>query len=501
MDDTPQPETTASATPVRKINPGVGELLVLGAVSVLAYLVFWLPKLWLWRDGDDPFSHGAVYIGATLGWTWPAFARYMVMWLVPFVLYLLALRVVATSALPERQTLRIIVGGGVASALVLLFAYPALAADPFGWLMYGRIISEYGGNPYVDLAISFPNDVYAPPVGGDWRASPAPYGPFAIWLTAGITGIAGSHTLAALLLLKGLMVACFLGVGALIWQLARALRPAEPTHATIALLAWLWNPMLLTHIALDAHNDVLMLLPLLGAVLAARHARWLLAFPLLSLAVLVKFVPLLLGPLFLLAAWPALRERTRRWEVLGGLAAGALVAGLLYAPLWAWPETIDSIRAQSDLYTSSPASLLRHVLIDNWLRPLSLLVFAAGYLLILWRVRGLEARCFGVLLLYLCTLSFWTKGWYFAWPLAFGAVLGGWPLRASIAASAGVFLQNGTAWAWEMDWRGLRSVHGQPLWEVFLTLTIYLPWMLLPYAWLTARRSRSDALRMPPPAA
>ena len=48
------------------------------------------------------------------------------------------------------------------------------------------------------------------------------------------------------------------------------------------------------------------------ALLAARSQRWLLAFPLLSLAVLVKFIPLLLGPLFLLAAWPTLCDRARR---------------------------------------------------------------------------------------------------------------------------------------------------------------------------------------------
>ena len=478
------PEANLAESDSRSPFHGAWELLTLGGSSLLTYLVFWLPPFWLWKH--DPFGHGALYLGTIMGWTWPAFWRYAAMCIVPFLLYLLALRLVPN--LPQRAALRVVVLIGVLAPLTLLLTYPALAADPFGWLMYGRTISEYGGNPYIDVATAFPNDVYYPPVGADWRGMPAPYGPLAIWLTAGVTAVAGDHPVAALLLLKLLMIGCFLAVGALIWRLARALHPDNPTHGTVALLAWSWNPMLITHIALDAHNDVLMLLPLLGALLAARSQRWLLAFPLLSLAVLVKFIPLLLGPLFLLAAWPALRDRARRWQVLGGMAAGALLVLLLYAPLWVGLDTLNSVRDQGELYTSSPASLLRQLLRNDWLRPLSLAAFGGGYLVVLRRVRGLEERCWWVLLLYLCTLSFWTKGWYIAWPLALGAAIGGWPLRTSIAASAGVFVQNGSAWAWEMDWFHLRTVHGFARWDWILTLTLYLPWLLFPILWLNRLR-------------
>ena len=453
-----------------------GAFAALGVAMLLAYGLLWLWPLWLGHF--EPFAGNAKYIGTILGYSLSGFVQFAFASIVPSLLYLAALLLLPKA--PLRRALPVIVAVTVIAPLLLFTTYPALAADVFGYLMYGRIVSEYGGNPYIDTANSFPNDPYFPPVGGDWRDYPAPYGPVWVWVPALVTWLAGGQQLTALLLLKLIVILAHLGVAGFVWLLAREMTGSE-WRAAWALLAYGWSPLAITHFALDAHNDAPMLLFLLAAIWLMRRQRPELALPALALSVLVKFVPLLLAPLFLLAA----RHQPRR--ALAGMAVSIALAVIAYLPLWEGFATFDAVREQSGLMTSSPLALLHYYVNDAWLRPLSLAVFGLGYLLILWRLRSLEARSYAVIVLYLFALSSWTKGWYFTWALALGAVLGGPALVAAGLAGFGVFLQNMTAWGWEMDVFHWATRYGIPFWEWWLTWTLYLPWLLVA-GWMVVRR-------------
>jgi len=456
-----------------------GVFAALGVATLLAYGLLWLWPLWLGRF--EPFAGNARYVGSILGYSVSGFSQFALAAIVPSLLYLAALLLFPRAPLP--RALPVIVAVTVLAPLLLLATYPALAADVFGYLMYGRIVSEYDGNPYIDTANTFPNDPYFPPVGGDWRDYPAPYGPVWVWVSALVTWLAGGQQLAALLGIKLIVTLAHLAVAALVWLLAREITGSE-RRAAWALLAYGWNPFAITHFALDAHNDAVMLLFLLAAIWFMRRRRPDLAFPALALSVLVKFVPLLLAPLFLLAA----RHQPRR--ALVGIVASLGLTVLLYLPLWEGLDTFDAVREQSGLMTSSPQALLHYYVNDAWLCPLSLAVFGLGYLLILWRLRSLEARSYAAIVLYYFALSSWTKGWYFTWALAFGAVLGGPAFAAAGLAGFGVFLQNMTAWGWEMDVFGWASRYGVPFWEWWLTWTLYMPWLLVA-GWGLVRRLRT----------
>jgi len=453
-----------------------GIFAALGGATLLSYVVFWLRPLWLAKF--DPFSGAALYIGTILGYDGDGFRRFVLAAVIPSLLYLAALWLLPRVPLP--RAMPVIVGVTILAPILLLTAYPALAADVFGYLMYGRIITEYGGNPYIDTAAAFPGDPYAPPVGGDWRDYPAPYGPVWVWVSALVTGLAGGQTLAALLAIKLISIAAHLGVALLVWLLAREITGSE-RWAAWALLAYGWSPLAITHFALDAHNDAPMVFFLLAAIWFMRRQRPDLALPALALSVLVKFVPLLLVPLFLVAA----RKQPRKAAV--GIAAAVALAVLAYSPLWDGFDTFDAVREQSGLMTSSPLTLLHLYVNDDFVRPVSLAVFGLGYLLILWRLRSLEARSYAVIVLYYVALSSWTKGWYFTWALALGAVLGGPAFVAAGLAGFGVFLQNMTAWGWEMDTFGWATRYGVNFWEWWLTWTLYLPWLLVA-GWVAIRR-------------
>ncbi len=457
--------------------------VALGVATLLAYWLSWFLPLRLGRF--EPFAGGAEYIGLILGYGKAGFIKFAFASIVPSILYLLALFLFPR--VPLRRALPVIIGVTVLAPLMLLATYPALAADVFGYLMYGRIVSEYGGNPYVDTANAFPGDPYFPPVGGDWRDYPAPYGPLWVWISTAVTWLAGGQQITALLLIKIIVILAHFGVAFFVWLLALDISGSQ-RRAAWALLAYGWSPLAITHFALDAHNDAMMLLFLTAAIWFARRQRPDLALPALALSVLVKFVPFLLAPLFLLAS----RSQPRR--ALEGIAASILLTVIAYGPLWEGFNTFDGIRQQSGLMTSSPLALLRYYVNDAWLRPLSLAVFGLGYVLILWRFRRLESRSYAVIVLYFFALSSWTKGWYFTWALALGAILGGPAFVAAGLAGFGVFLQNMTAWGWEMNTFGWASRHGIRFWEWWLTWTLYLPWLLVGI-WTVLRRTRRQQVR------
>jgi alpha-1,6-mannosyltransferase len=453
-----------------------GVFAALGGATLLAYVLLWLRPLWLAKF--EPFDGPALYVGTILGYDGSGFLQFVLASLVPSLLYLAALLLLPR--VPLARAMPVIIGVTVLAPVLLLTAYPALAADVFGYLMYGRIVSEYGGNPYIDTAAAFPSDAYVRPVGGDWKDYPAPYGPLWVWVPAVVTWLAGDQPLVALLSIKMIVVAAHLGVALLVWMLTHEISGSE-RKAAWALLAYGWSPLAITHFALDAHNDAPMLFFLLLALWFMRRQRPDLAFPALTLSILVKFVPLLLAPLFLLGA----RRQPLRAAI--GFAASMLLVMVAYAPLWDGRDTLDAIREQSELMTSSPLSLLHFYVNDDLIRPLSLVVFGLGYLLVLWRWRSLEARSYAVVVLYYVALSSWTKGWYFTWALALGAILGGPAFVAAALAGFGVFLQNMTAWGWEMNTFGWTGRYGVVFWEWWLTWTLYLPWLLVA-AWVVIRR-------------
>ncbi|HEU5423788.1 MAG TPA: hypothetical protein VFU72_09640, partial [Nitrolancea sp.] len=172
------------------------------------------------------------------------------------------------------------------------------------------------------------------------------------------------------------------------------------------------------------------------------------------------------------------------------LAGSALLVVVSYHPFWAGARTFDGVLKQGSLLTSSPASLLSHVAPLGLLRPLFGAAFAAGYLLLLRRVHGLPQRSCAALLLYLATLSFWTKGWYFTWPLPLAALVGGDVLLVAAVATLGAFVAN-IFWGWmlPMDWWGMEGPWGLVPLDVTLGLSLYLPW-LIGAAWLLRRRGK-----------
>lgn len=139
---------------------------------------------------------------------------------------------------------------------------------------------------------------------------PSPYPAGAQLFFRGVTAIRES-----VFAFKVAFVICDLTIIFLL--LASLRRAGQPEHWV---LIYAWHPLLATDVAGSGHIDILGTLLLLSSFLALIHGRKTLAAVALGLAVSVKFLPIVLVPLY----W-------RRIRIRDGLLAAFLVA-MLYIP-------------------------------------------------------------------------------------------------------------------------------------------------------------------------
>jgi len=143
---------------------------------------------------------------------------------------------------------------------LVVFAGPILlSTDVFSYIAYARMGVEHGLNPYLNGPSSIAGDPVYTYVGHDWRHVATAYGPFYTLLTyplapLGVTGAVWAMKLEALLASAGTL--------ALTWRCARA-RQLDPVWAILVVGA---NPLYAIYALGGAHNDLIMLLAMMGAV-------------------------------------------------------------------------------------------------------------------------------------------------------------------------------------------------------------------------------------------
>jgi hypothetical protein len=414
----------------RRQNPNSGATLVLAGVALSSVLLYLLAFVYPYNIFElYPYPRLAVYRFAqddpTVIW------RLTTAFVIQYGLYFLGWR--AAQQARGRIAWLIVLGGALASGLVLLFLYPFDAADVFDHIMRGRILSVYGGNPFRDLAAQFPDDPFY--AYAAWRHVPSSYGPGWELLAAGITSLAGDGLIANVLAFKaveGIFLAASVGLVFLI------LRRAAPERLLAGVTLLAWNPLILYETLGNAHNDIVIVFLMLAAVLALLYRRYTLAILALLLGGLFKFIPLLLLPaagLMALRSLPDNRARLR-FLVVTTLSAGVLIV-LAYAPFWYGPEILKTTSQRSQLFTASLPAI-----VYTWLLPtlgkvqaaaiVSRLATGATVLFILWqswrawsKPTWLTFSQVGVniLLFYLLLACTWFQQWYALWPLALAVLL------------------------------------------------------------------------------
>lgn len=480
-------------------------LALLGAVSLVAYgLNFLLPFPLFRYYSVQLISMGVIAVrdaSVALSVTGATVAL--------FLIYGLAYNLCRGQ--DNRRLWAIVLVGGLLFAMTNLFVAPITSLDVYDYIALGRITGVHGGNPYVRSAGDYPFDPFM--AYASWQEATSPYGPLWETLVGILCRLVGDRLLTNLLAFKGLALAGYL-ISVLL--IAAILRRTAPERALAGTLLFAWNPLVLLEAMANAHNDSLMTALLLGAfwVLASRlsHApqdqapepssdrrfwSWVNgsgALILLGAAVLLKLIPLLLFPLFLLflvAEEGGWRRRIGLSLLL--IAPVFLIVIEYYRIFWHWPEIVNVFGQRLGMFRMSVASAIKEILqqyVDEGAQaPVGLLLaaFTLAYLVILGRaacalkmlpLRGplvgigpflcgrrqvAEKRAWDVLveaglsilLLYLLLGNFWFWPWYLIMPIALLALAGNERLFLPLLLAACVGEVSHVGWNFVWYWWGV----------------------------------------------
>ncbi len=412
-------------------------LWFLGGVSLAIYLAITL-RYPLWLNYNTPLLD----VGKLNGYDRGENLLLVAGWLLLFGCYVAAVLLVAKTAV-SRTVCWIVVGWPLLFFAVQLGCYMIFAGDVYIYAMQGRISSVYGGNPFVEVASKFVSDPFYTLEPRQYANTTSQYGP--LWeLTARLlTGLAGNNVLATVLAFKGLVVASYLGNGGLIYLWLRRERPA---FIWPGLTLYLWNPLAVIEVAGNGHNDPLMMTGVLLAFVALSYGRERWRRPVASFAlaigVLLKFLPLLLLPLFWLDGLREQQSRLRRGQTLylSVVTFGAAIV-LCYLPIWNWNglSTLALDKRSLNYTTSLPTGLrllLEPAYGANWQRSYQHVSYATLMLLAiylgfqmwqLWRGQTtLACACFEVFFFYLLFCCLWFQPWYLIWVITLAPLTGSW---------------------------------------------------------------------------
>jgi hypothetical protein len=215
-------------------------------------------------------------------------------------------------------SLRVAIVFGIVIQLLPLAGPLILSTDAWTYWDYGRIDVVHDANPYVQTPAAFPDDPAYRHVGRRWVHTPSVYGPVFSMATAPIALVAGESSDAAAWLFKSLaalaMIVALLGVG----RIAR-----RPALATVVVG---WSPLLAIQAGGAGHNDAWIAALAIGAIVAARARRPILAGAAWAIAALVKWVPLLLVPSIALAALARVRANREELRAVTRTCIGFAIA-------------------------------------------------------------------------------------------------------------------------------------------------------------------------------
>jgi hypothetical protein len=277
--------------------------------------------------------------------------------------------------------------------------------DVYSYWAYGRIAAIHDADPYAVAPSAFPGDAATRVVAPGWLHERSVYGPAFTFISDALARVTGTSPSAAALAYRALAAAAVLALVVL-----AAVR-AGPFAAAFAG----WNPLLALQFAGGGHNDALMMVLVAAALALAVHrpraggAAW-------ATAIALKWIPLALLPLHLLA------ERGNRRALAGAAlaAAGAFALVACAAFGTSWLDAFGPLAHQA--HTETSMSIGRRLgLAPHTAMMLGAAILVAGYAWLLrsaWNGRARIALAAGLLVL----TTPWLLPWYAVWTVPLAAV-------------------------------------------------------------------------------
>lgn len=264
------------------------------------------------------------------------------------IMLMLFLSYVVAVMTADRLSPRAVLGCILAINALVLLAPPLLSTDIFSYQFYGKMGAQFGFNPYTAGPHALALDPLYGYIGEKWSYIPTVYGP----LFTAISYIVAPLSIAAsAMFYKSIAVAASLGTVALVWKSAQ-LRGINPVKA--AALVGL-NPLTVIFGVGGGHNDLLMLVALMGGVYLLLRSRERLSGVMVVVATAIKVsavLPLLFALVSGQGRWSG---KFRKGVLLGALTAGIAMAvlsfGLFGTGVLHLPGTLKTVQSEGDWHS------------------------------------------------------------------------------------------------------------------------------------------------------
>lgn len=382
---TPRAED-AFAHLLRDIAP---ERLVLGAglCSVIIYLGFVLafPITSWWSHPHAPSNPDVINdMGRITGYSPLAAIAFISAILLLFACQFFALT--ATASITQVGTPRTrleafvryaVFAGPLIFGLIMVWMQPVTTTDLYGYVARGYLYTHLHLNPMTHGAQLLP--------GGLQVNRPAsPYGPVWLIVTALVSLVSGENLLLNMLIYKFIGLAT---VGVALWLVDFLARSLYPERRMRIYVLFGWSPLLIFESVGNAHNDILMVVCVLGAfaLMLRNYARG--AFALLVLGALVKYVSAIFVPLWLVYELRHLIPRTAPTRT--ALTAAAHTGG----------STGVAVRGSRRIVTAS------HALVMKWVHSAAAAARKADRRAIGWLLA--QSALIGIILVAVAYAPFW----------------------------------------------------------------------------------------------
>ena len=434
---------------------GLTKLLVAYAVVVLL-LVLVSARLW-WQSPLMLIEHEFDYFlglftspDEALSETWVALGRrlHLFGFVLVGALYLVVVKRLVQS--PAILSTRSIVAWSAAVSLFFVAGMPWVSPDVFFYIGTGWLESHYGVSPYVTSALAVPaagQDQMFANIYPGFLGGVTSYGPLFQKVAALIAGLSGGNEKLALALYKALALALHAGCSALVWRLA------PENFKRVALFSYAANPLICFSVLTCAHNDHLMNLFVLLALLGVARRYWFMAGAALGAAFGMKYFPLVFFPVFALAA---LVQRRESGDTTRNMAdAAKFVAGFVGVVVLAYVPYPEALKAFSNVATSgiavyrncvyyfldvftvyafpdlfgTPAFMVSHQgILGAFLRGVYVVFYGVMLLALIDRLRrdplrGVAEGCLAATVLYFILVNTGNQEWYLTWMMGLALVL------------------------------------------------------------------------------
>lgn len=318
-------------------------------------------------------------------------------------------------ALSRRVTRRVAIALVCTLTAIVMVAPILISTDVFSYVAYARMVT-HGVNPYVNGPVAIFGDPIYKYVGGDWLTATTAYGPLYTLISL---PAAPFSLIASVWVMKVQALLSVAATLAFTWRCARQLN-MNPVPGLIVLGA---SPLWLIYGFGGAHNDLMMMAFMMGAVTLALDRRELSAGAAVVAGAFVKATAIALLPFM------ALSRRSPRM-LIGAAAAAVACAGLGYALFGVHGADLFEVLTRDSSFVSSDGfpTEFAHLLgkpgifpVDHTLLKALLAVFVLYLMWQTWRGYSWIAAS-GWALLAIAVTSPWLLAWYTLWGLPLAIV-------------------------------------------------------------------------------